>query len=195
MRRPLRSDEARGVANLAIDLGDPGRMSRARRMHRANAVAEVEVTAGVAHATVTDPSGEIHEVSIAVGDAPASASSLSAVDLRPECTCEDDGDVCTHSLAALLGIAEEIEANARLLELWAGGTASNATPTKYTGASAGHRSFFEGAWATAHKAPEISHLDFEQTPVLVVDDLDAGPVILDAVKAIRLGLSGFRAQQ
>ncbi len=194
MRRPLRSDEARGVANLAIDLGDPGRMSRARRMHRANSVAEVEVTPGVAHATVTDPSGEIYEVSIAVAVKPSSAAALSASDLAAECSCDDDGDSCTHSLAALLGIAEEIEANARLLDVWAGGPTNN-TPTQYTGASVGNRAFFEGAWATAQTSPMLSALHFEPMPQLIVDDLDAGPVVVDAVGAIRSGLSGFRAQR
>ncbi len=194
MRRPLRSDEARGVANLAIDLGDPGRMSRARRMHRANAVAEVEITPGVAHATVTDSSGEIHEVSIAVAVKPTSASELSAGDLEPECSCEDVGDSCTHSLAALLGIAEEIEANARLREVWAGGP-TNVAPTHYTGASIGNRAFFEGAWATAQDSPTLTPLQLKQPPHLVVDELDAGPVVVDAVKAIRTGLSAFRAQR
>lgn len=194
MRRPLRSDEARGVANLAIDLGDPGRMSRARRMHRANAVAEVEITPGIAHATVTDTSGEIHEVSIAVAVKPSSADELSASDLEPECSCEDDGDSCTHSLAAILGIAEEIEANARLREIWAGGPA-NVVPTKYTGSSSGNRAFFEGAWATAETSPTLTPLQLEHTPQLIVDELDAGPVVVDAVSAIRSGLSAFRAQQ
>jgi len=193
MRRPLRSDEARGVANLAIDLGDPGRMSRARRMHRSNAVADVEITPGVAHATVTDASGEICEVSIAIETKPSSPSALAAAHLTTDCSCDDDGDCCTHSLATVLGIAEEIEANARLLGLWAGGS-DKKTPTEYTSASVGSRSFFEGAWALANTAPDLSALSVEQTPQLMVEELDAGPVVLDAVAAIRRGLSGFRAQ-
>lgn len=190
MRRPLRSDEARSVANLAIDLGDPGRMSRARRLHRSNAVTEVEIEPGRAHATVTDPDGELHEVLIEVTTPTHGGATPPASDLSATCSCEDDGDTCTHGLAALLGIAEEIEANGRLLAVWAGEVAPTRTTT-YT-ASTTSSSFFDGAWTTTPMKKTLTNLRYEKMVPLVVDDLDAGPVVIDAVAAIRSGLSRYR---
>lgn len=192
MRRPLRSDEARSVANLAIDLGDPGRMARARRLHRANAVSEVEITPGFAQVSVSEPGGEVFDVSIEVA-APLGPTALpTASDLSPECSCDDDGDACTHSLAALLGVAEEIEANGRLLEVWAGETLPTLS-APYIASSADSQSFFEGAWTAHGMASQLSNLRIEQAPSLIVEDIDAAPVIADAVAAIRAGLSRYRA--
>lgn len=193
MRRPLRSDEARSVANLAIDLGDPGRMSRARRVHRANGVAEVEVLAGVAHATVTDTTSDIHEVSIAIATSHETSIPPSSDDLEATCTCDDDGDACTHVLASLLGIAEEVEANGRLLEVWAGGTAPSVVTT-YQSTTGDDREFFDGEWATNAPTRSLSNRRFEDPPHLIADDLDAGPIILSAIAAVRTGLSRYRAQ-
>lgn len=193
MRRPLRSDEARSVANLAIDLGDPGRMSRARRMHRANGVAEVEVLAGVAHASVTDTNGEIHEVSIATAPSHEITLPPTSDDLEATCTCDDGGDVCTHVLASLLGIAEEVEANGRLLEVWAGGTAP-AVVTTYQSTSGADRNFFDGKWASTETNHSLTDRRFDDAPQLLADDLDAGPVILSAIASVRKGLSRYRAQ-
>ena len=194
MRPPLRSDEARGVANLAIDLGDPGRMSRARRMHRANAVAEVEVLAGIAHATVTDANSDVHEVSIAVASSVAKSSLPSSDDLEPSCTCDDRGDACTHALAALLGIAEEIEANGRLLEVWAGGAHKTPTAT-YTRTLGVNGAFFDGAWTSNTSVSPLADRILDNPPLLVADELDAGPIIVDAIASVRRGLSRYRAQR
>lgn len=194
MRRPLRSDEARSVANLAIDLGDPGRMSRARRMHRANAVAEVEVLAGIAHATVTDANSDVHEVSIAISASLAQRSLPSSDDLDPTCTCEDHGDACTHALAALLGIAEEIEANGRLLDVWAGGSSTTTTAT-YTTTTGANGAFFNGGWTSNNAVSPLADRVFDDPPLLVADELDAGPIIVDAIASVRRGLSRYRAQR
>lgn len=191
MRRPLRSDEARSVANLAIDLGDPGRMSRARRLHRSNGVSDVDVVAGVARATVADAEGELHEVSISVANPTALGQPPVATDLVTTCSCDDDSDTCTHALAALLGVAEEIEANGRLLALWAG-EAPTTTPTVYE-PDAGAGSFFDGRWSRDASQVALSSLRFEHPPALRVDDVDAGPVMVDAIGAIRRGLSRYRA--
>ena len=192
MRRPLRSDEARSVANLAIDLGDPGRMSRARLLHRSNAVSEVEITPGVAHVSVTEPGSDVYEVSIEVAAPLGPTAVPTANDLDPACSCDDDGDACTHALAALLGIAEEIEANGRLLEVWAGETLPTLS-APYAASTADSQSFFEGAWTTRSSASQLSNLRIEQASSLVVEDIDAAPVIADAVAAIRTGLSRYRA--
>lgn len=195
MRRPLRSDEARGVANLAIDLGDPGRMARARRLHRANAVAEVEIEAGHAIATVTQSDGDVFDVDISVAGRPLSGVVPVANDLTPVCSCDDDGDVCTHALAALLGIAEEIEANGRLLDLWVGSAAPTPTARHIAPSNASADSFFFGAWTEQRERAEASQLQLDEVPTLVVDSVDAGPVVVDAIRAIRSGLSRYRARR
>ena len=192
MRRPLRSDEARSVANLAIDLGDPGRMARSRRLHRASGVSEVEINPGVAHVSVSEPGGETFEVSIEIAAQLAPTTAPTAKDLSPSCSCDDDGDACTHALAALLGIAEEIEANGRLLEVWAG-EAPTTISTPYTASTADSQGFFEGAWTAHSGASQLSNLRIEQAPSLIVEDIDAAPVIADAVAAIRAGLSRYRS--
>jgi hypothetical protein len=195
MRRPLRSDEARGVANLAIDLGDPGRMARARRLHRANAVAEVEIEAGHARATVTQSDGDVFDVDINVAGPPLSGVVPVASDLTPVCSCDDDGDACTHALAALLGIAEEIEANGRLLDLWVGSEALATTATYIAPSTGSADSFFLGAWTAQRERVEVSQVQLDEIPTLVVDSVDAGPVVIDAIRAIRAGLSRYRVRR
>lgn len=160
-------------------------------MHRSNAVTEVEIEPGIAHATVTDPDGELHDVSIEVSTPAVGGATPPASDLTTTCSCDDEGDTCTHGLAALLGIAEEIEANGRLLAVWAGEMAPARTTT-YT-ASTSSTSFFDGEWTTAPVTRPLANLRYDKMVPLIVDDLDAGPVVLDAVAAIRSGLSRYRA--
>lgn len=194
MRRPLRSDEARGVANLAIDLGDPGRMARARRMHRANAVAEVDIVSGAARATVTDAEGELHDVDIVISAPPVTGHVPAASDVETSCTCDDDGDTCTHALASLLGIAEEIETNGRLLELWTGKSGAVVDAPKYVAAISSENVFFHGAWPDRVDPIQLSPIRLADSSSLVVDDVDAGPVVRDAVGAIRSGLTRYRVR-
>ena len=192
MRRPLRSDESRAVANVAIDLGDPGRMAKARRLHRSNAVGSVDIEPGIAHASVADANGEVYDVEITVVSPPASGSIPTASDLLTSCTCEDHGDNCMHALAALLGVAEEIEANGRILDLWTGSTAT--APTRnYAAPTGAAESFFHGNWAPTDR------LTLGQRPLgkplnLVVDDVDAGEVFIDARRSVADGLSRYRAR-
>lgn len=197
MRRPLRSDEARAVANLAIDLGDPGRMAKARRIHRGNNVGTVDIGAGIAETTVTDASGELYDVTIRV-DAPARAGEApSSADVSSECSCDDGTDVCTHALAAILGIAEEIEANGRLLAVWSGATAVDepaATTAPTDGQSVINDDFLAGSWSKAPVIPPMTPLQIDEEPTLIVDEVDAGPVVVDARAAIKRGLSRYRAR-
>lgn len=194
MRRPLRSDEARSVANLAIDLGDPGRMAKARRIHRGNNVGTVDIGPGVADTTVADPSGEVFDVTVTViaparqGEAPAAQDVVSA------CTCPDDGDICTHGLAGILGIAEEIEANGRLLAIWAGGAVEEEAAPIEIVAGESTNDFLAGNWSKAPMIPPMTPLQLDHEPSLVVDDVDAGPVVVDARAAIKRGLSRYRAR-
>ncbi len=194
MRRPLRSDEARAVANLAIDLGDPGRMAKARRLHRGNNVGTVDIGPGIAETTVADPSGEVFDVTVTVeaparpGDAPG------APDVVSECTCPDAGDICTHGLAGILGIAEEIEANGRLLAIWAGGVTNDDLVPVEIASDGSTSDFLAGNWSKAPTIPPMTPLHLDHEPELIVDEVDAGPVVVDARGAIKRGLSRYRAR-
>ncbi len=188
MRRPLRSDTARAVANLAIELGDPGRMAKARRLHRSNAVSAVDIMDGSAYALVVDATGMHCDVEIAVVSAVTAGTVPLPDELELSCSCEDDADVaCIHELAALLGVAEELEGNARLLSVW---VAPPIDTTKTTSPPQG--SFMGGAWE-APAIPNITDRPVGETPDLTVDGLDAGPVFVDARESVRKGLSRFRS--
>lgn len=193
MRRPLRSDEARSVANLAIDLGDPGRMAKARRIHRGNNVGTVDIGPGVADTTVADPSGEMYDVSISVTEPTSDGQAPRAENVESDCSCDDSGDICTHGLAAILGIAEEIEANGRLLAVWAGEAASDAISID-PAAVANTDDFLGGNWVKPPVIVPLSTLKLDNEPSLMVDEVDAGPVVVDARAAIRRGLSRYRAR-
>ena len=189
MRRPLRSAAARAIANLAIELGDPGRMAKARRIHRSNGVSDVDIIRGAAFAVVSDGAGLQCEVEISVTTSPA-GDSPGAEDLEVTCSAGDAADVvCIHGLAALLGVAEEIEGNARLLDTWSAPAVvidldPSDTPDEFLG----------GSW----QAPTLRPLPprpIGDPPQLVVEGLDAGPVFNDARETIRRAVSRFRAPQ
>lgn len=193
MRRPLRSDEARSVANLAIDLGDPGRMAKARRIHRGNNVGSVDIGPGIAETTVSDPSGEIFDVAVTVLEPTPDGQAPVATDVESSCTCDDEGDICTHGLAAILGIAEEIEANGRLLAVWAGETRPDSGPADQVLPTSAD-DFLGGNWVKPASVAPMTTLQLNNEPNLIVDDVDAGPVVVDARGAIRRGLSRYRAR-
>ncbi len=191
MRRPLRSDEARAVANLAIDLGDPGRMAKARRLHRSNSVSAIDFESGEAHATVTDSDGELHDVTIKVV-APPAQQLPAASDVLTECSCDDAGDSCRHALAAVLGIAEEVEVDARVIDRWTGAEAPAVVAT-YESPGVGTEAFFSGAWTPNPATPTVPRLSSASTAAsLVVDGIDALPVIEDATTAIADGVAHLR---
>ena len=194
MRRPLRSDEARSVANLAIDLGDPGRMAKARRIHRGNNVGSVDIGGGKAEATVVGLDGDSQEVTITVEADIAPGQAPSAADVSSACTCDDGGDICTHGLATILGIAEEIEANGRLLTVWSGGAAEEEQQPVEVARDVSDNDFFNGRWTSPPAIQQMSGLKFGEEPHLVVDDIDAGPVLVDARAAIKRGLSRYRVR-
>lgn len=190
MRRPLRSDEARAVANLAIDMGDPGRMSKARRLHRSHSVSAIDIESGAAHATVTDSDGELYDVTISVV-APPAKRLPAASDVLSVCTCDDSGESCRHALAAMLGIAEEVEVNLKVIDLWTG-AAAPAAVTTYESPGVGTEEFFAGRWTSGPPTPSVPRLNPATSPSLVVDGVDAGPVIEDAAAAIADGVAHLR---
>lgn len=190
MRRPLRSDEARAIANLAIDMGDPGRMSKARRLHRSGSVGSIDIESGTAHATITDSDGELYDVTVTVVAPPAQKLPTSS-DVVAACTCDDTGDACRHALAAVLGVAEEVEIDVRVIDRWTGAEAPAAVAT-YESPGAGSEAFFAGNWTPNPQTPQLPRLTIPQRSSLVVDGVDAGPVIEVASAAIADGVAHLR---
>lgn len=193
MRRPLRSDEARAIANLAIELGDPGRMAKARRLHRSNAVGEVDVRPSAALTGVTGADGELHEVSLVLDAVGGPGDIPSAVDVVTACSCDDHGDACVHALAAMLGLAETIEAEPDLLATWTGADDAGSAAT-YTTPSDSALTYLRGRWTDVAEAQPMSPVQGVPVPRLIVDDVDAGPVVIDAIDTIKRQLSSLRAR-
>ena len=52
MRKPLRSETARRLVDLAVELGDPGRMAKARRLDRGAKVGTLRIEPGALSAQV-----------------------------------------------------------------------------------------------------------------------------------------------
>lgn len=185
MRRPLRSDEARELANMAIDIGDPGRMSRARKLHRAGQVGAVHVESGRLSTTVfEDDSSFDVTVSLSLplrkGMLVPNATSVSTT----TCGCEDEGVVCKHVLAAVLALAEEVEASPEILKLWTGVVERTQLPTNVE--TSEHAAFLTGPFdpelePAALQPISVQLIESDQSGALVVEQVDAWPVFADAL--------------
>lgn len=193
MRRPLRSEVARAIANLAIEVGDPGRMAKARRIHRKGSVVALEIEPSVAYATVLDGE-DSYEVSLKLGDLTVPGSIPTSDDLVTDCECDlpQDPAACQHALAALLGLAESFESNGRLLDLWTDSTST--TPTKAPLQSEGAERFFDRP-ASGVPVGRLNARAPVKFPSLQLDEVAAGPVFEDAIETIRKTLTRYRAQQ
>ena len=181
---------ARATANLAIEIGDPGRMAKARRIHRKGGVAGVDVMARSVTATVVD-GDESFEVDLLLGDNTARGVLPQPEDLTGECTCgESDGKACIHVLAAMLGLAEAFETNARLLDEWtdAPGEIAPNEVLMGDGDFFGNPGQHTSIVALGARRP----VEF---PSLGVDEVAAGPVFEDAIEAIRRTITPYRARQ
>lgn len=192
MPRPLRSEISREIANLAIEVGDPGRMARARKLHRAGGVGEVDITAGEARTSITGTDAEeVHDVVISVQG--VTGRTIEPADITIQCVCDDDQDpTCPHGLAALLGLAEAFEANERLLDvLLAPHDDEGLDPD--AGGSDLSSGFFGRTW----RAPGIDPLPERNAlnASLGVDGVDAGPVFNDAISALAAQLSRYRVHR
>lgn len=195
MPRPLRSDTARAIANLAIEVGDPGRMAKARRLHRKGAVTGTDVMPRSATSSVID-GDESHTVQLDLDSDAMPGEIPSPQELTTLCDCDEgesggDDPACRHILAGLLGLAEAFETNARLLDEWTDTprevttrTRSQTHPVGFFGEEGKHRSI-----PTLPPRPRI------EFPSLEVEQTAAGPVFEDATQAIRQALSPYRPRQ
>lgn len=193
MPRPLRSEVARAIANLAIEVGDPGRMAKARRIHRKGAVAALEIEPSAAYATVLD--GDVSfEVSLKLDDLTEPGSIPRSDDLITDCDCDlpQEPASCQHALAALLGLAESFETNGRLLDLWTDSTST--APAQAPLQSAGAERFFDRP-ASGVPVGQLNARAPVKFPSLQLDDVAAGPVFEDAVETIRRTLTRYRVQR
>lgn len=191
MPRPLRSEIARAVANVAIETGDPGRMAKARRLHRKGAVSSVEIDARAASTSVIEDD-ESFVVELNVTKAAISGEVPSSEDLLPTCDCDDDGDAaCRHILAGLLGLAEAFEVNPRLLDEWTDTVREVAVRERPTGQATD----FFGEVGRRRPVPVLPPRAAMKFPPLIVEDTDAGPVFEDAVQTIRDALTQYQVRR
>ncbi len=180
MRRPLRSDEARAVAGLAIELGDPGRMARARRAHRGGAVTDVGVDVGRVRGVIAVEGEAPVTVEFRLHTAGEPGEVPEPEEIESECSADDE-DMCVHRLAVILGFAEEVEANPELLSIWVAGPAG--AEVEPPPAPHRHHPFFTGDHEIVEHDPLPEHPAIN-VGSLVVDGLDVWPVLADARAAL-----------
>lgn len=107
------------VRVLAAEVSDPQRLARGRLCAETGAVADIEVAAGLATATVqgSRPSPYIVELHVEPGDGPPSRRQVGA-----SCSCPDDPDAtegwCKHAVATLIVLANEIAVVPDTLARW-----------------------------------------------------------------------------
>lgn len=191
MPRPLRSETARAVANLAIETGDPGRMAKARRLHRKGAVSTVEIAARNASTSVIEED-ESYVVELDLGETAISGQIPNSEDLLTTCDCDDDGDpACRHILAGLLGLAEAFEVNARLLDQWTDTVREVAVRER----PAGNAADFFGQVGLHRPVPVLPPRTAMKFPSLTVEGTEAGPMFEDALQTIRRTLTPYRARR
>lgn len=192
MRRPLRSDAARALADLAIELGDPGRMARARKLHRSGAVGEITVTPGRLATTIFGSDGERSQAVIEI--ALPLPSSVQVPDpssvWNTSCSCEDSAPRCPHVLATLLRMAERVESDPASLTSW--------TTEHPSGSATGLRTngpdpFLDGKWRSDLAPVRFpACADPDVAPLLIADGVDAWPVLADARSALSARLAELR---
>lgn len=191
MPRPLRSEIARSIANLAIEVGDPGRMAKARRIHRKGGVSAVEIDPRTASTSVSEDDSQ-YSVELSLDDTARAGEVPAAEVLVTSCDCDDKGDAaCRHVLAGLLGLAEACEVNARLLDRWTDvprDVAVQERPAQLAG------DFF-GEPGRRRAIPTLPSRPSSGFPPLLVDETDAGPVFEDAIATIRRTLTPYQARR
>ncbi len=191
MPRPLRSEVARSIANLAIEVGDPGRMAKARKIHRKGGVATVEINPRSASTSVSEDD-EVFTVELGLDDAAKAGEVPVAEVLVTSCDCAADSDAtCRHILAALLGLAEAFEVNARQLDRWTD-VPRDVSVQERPAAQAGD---FFGEQGRRRAVPVLPPRASSGFPPLRIDDTEAGPVFEDAIATIRRVLTPYQARQ
>lgn len=180
-RSPIRSDEGRALVDLATASVEPGIMVRAKRLHRRQAVTELEVEPGQLVGLLDDEAGA-GTTTISIDNDTWKPGSLPQADeLIHDCTC-DAGGACEHVAALLLEMASSVEENQRLLSRFL------ADPTGTDTSSTNDKSDVPTA---------LRHLETLVVPVEIHfgedDEVDIGAVIAEARRVIMSGVSRFRS--
>ncbi len=200
--RVLRNEEARELADLTAQLADGDRLGRGRRYLRKGSVRDLTVYAGMVFAEVEGSRPDPYEVTIACRTATDNERQAAvddiveavpkALDVALDCGCPDWGDPCKHGVAALLAFAQEVDDDPSLLLRWRG--LGDLTPPPQVGAEslvepepsgAALDAFFSGAMPTTDDGGPLEvQLDAYHGAPIMIDTLDAAPVLASALEAI-----------
>ncbi|MCP3856523.1 MAG: hypothetical protein GY745_01480 [Actinomycetia bacterium] len=177
------------MADVAIERGDPGRMSRARTLYRTGAVFDLEITPGMATALVTG--SEPTPYTTAMGLAGRSRRLKSrmvpdADDITFVCSCPDWGDPCKHGLALVLYFAESVEDDPGVLDAWLG--IGDDTPDESIDDMPEPDPFLDGAWTDDIEPADLGPLELPDPAPLAIDNLEVWPVVLDAIARVRASM-------
>jgi len=182
MRRPLRSNLSRSIADLAIELGDPGRMMRARKLHRAGSVGEIVVEPRRLQAAVFGSDHDPYEATVeSDGSGSLAGPEPEFGRIRCECTCPDWGDACKHALALLLTFAEEVEEHPQLASMW---LEDGVLPSSDANVSPPEHPFLMNDRLASFTKHEPTPSRPTRQARLVFDTTDAWPVLQDAIDAM-----------
>ncbi|MGI9604969.1 MAG: hypothetical protein ACR2P0_02400 [Acidimicrobiales bacterium] len=186
MRRPLRSDLARSVADLAIELGDPARMARARRLYRAGAVNGLDVAPGRLEAGVYEQGAPQHSTTIETTEQPTRKPLPAAAAIVSRCTCDDEAPACVHVLATVLSFAEEVEVAPELVGDWTAAV----EPESSRPAVASDQFFSSTGFPTRRR---LRILDLPTGTLGDIEGIDAYGLVADARDALSDALSADAA--
>jgi hypothetical protein len=187
VRKPLRSALGRSIADLAIELGDPGRMMRARKLHRAGHVGEIVVESLRLNAPVFGSDNDVYETSVmSDGSGSLAGPTPEFGRMRSECTCPDWGDACKHALALLLTFAEEVEDQPHLVEVFLNeGQAAESDDRPSTL----QHPFLTNDGLEGFTVGSVEPIAAETSAQLLFEGTDAWPVLRDAIETMRRALS------
>lgn len=182
VRRPLRSELARSIADLAIELGDPGRMMRARKLHRAGSVGEISVDPLRLRAPVFGESDSYETEIRSDGSGSLAGPAPEFGRILCDCTCPDTGESCKHSLALLLTFAEEVEDQPHLAARFL--DEGEQVPDGVSPVIQQH-AFLSNDRLASFTLEPVTPLSAASSTQLVFDGTDAWPVFHDAIETIR----------
>lgn len=156
-------------------------MVRAKRLHRRQAVTELEVEPGQLIGILDDEAGAGTTTIRIDPDTWKPGELPQAGDLVHDCTC-DEGEACEHVAAALLEMASSVEENQRLLARFL------TDPTSIDASSTTDES---------EAITAVPHLETLVVPVDIHfgedDEVDIAAVIAEARRVVMSGVSRFRS--
>jgi uncharacterized Zn finger protein len=190
MSRPLRSAQAREVADVAIERGDPGRLSRARSLYRTGAVTKLEITPGMATAIIQGSQPDPYTTAMGLAGRSRRLKSRTVPD--PEditfvCSCADWGDPCKHGLALILHFAEEVEDDPGVLDDWLG-IGEDSPDDDDDDHHPEPDPFLDGSWTDDIEPATLNPIELPDPAPLLIDNLEVWPVVLDAIARVRTSM-------